>query len=397
MRRPFGRGEEEEEAEDVDIYKLAASDPQLRALLSEAERGDPDFVQSLGSLSEECEGEGGSEEHYADKSGDIDRRPRPQRGLLNGEERTRAEEVELMRALLAGQNTRLVDPFAHLADSKCRAGPQKSEGKAFQPQHSSLVMLLDRMQSAQAGDSVRDSVGDSVDSNRDSVDSVGDSVGVRGPITDAFIQEQWELLHFGRAPNTEFHSKPLGARRKQNVMRARLVFDHMLANKIQPDVKVMNELLAVHAEAVHVEEALAVFDRFSKFGLEPNERTYRYLIQMHVRNGDINAALQLKDEMKQSKGIVPHKDSYGLILQSLTHREMLVEALKVLEEASLDQCTIQEGHLRFLRSRCEKLGIKHPNIPADPKQWVKDSKEMRRKLKHSPQSRIENVRTKLFS
>jgi len=375
--------DDEDDAEEVDIYELAKNDPHLRALLSEAERGDPNFIQSLSSLQDSQDGEGRTEgDDYADKSGDISRRPRhelrgedPEKAAAEGEER-------LMRALL-GQETRFVDPFAHLADSKCRSGPQRieNEGKAYQPQHSSLVMLLDRMQSRK-DDSVEDSV---------------NSVEERGPITDAYVQEQWELLHFGRAPNTEFHNKPLGARRKQNVMRAQHIFEHMLAQNIQPDVKIMNELLAVHAEAVHVDDALAVLDRFSKFGVEPNERTYRYLIQMHVRNGDINAAVQLKDEMKQTKGIIPHKDSYGLILQSLTHREMLVEALKVLEEASLDQRRIPEGHLRYLRSRCEKLGIKHPNIPADPKQWVKDTKEMRSKLKHAPQSRIEHVRTKLFS
>ena len=49
-------------------------------------------------------------------------------------------------------------------------------------------------------------------------------------------------------------------------------------------------------------------------------------------------------------------ETYGLLIESLTHRQMYVEALNFLEEASDKNVHIPNRHIRLLRTRCEKLG-----------------------------------------
>lgn len=58
---------------------------------------------------------------------------------------------------------------------------------------------------------------------------------------------------------------------------------------------------------------------------------------------------------------------------------------------------VPEHHLRHLRSRCESLGIVHPDMPADPLAWVSDMKKMRRDGKNRSQRHIEPIRSALYS
>jgi len=62
-----------------------------------------------------------------------------------------------------------------------------------------------------------------------------------------------------------------------------------------------------------------VINRFQKFGFPTDNRTYRHLIRMHIRAKDIEGSLALKHEM-ETKGLRPDKESFGLLVESLTRR-----------------------------------------------------------------------------
>jgi hypothetical protein len=50
---------------------------------------------------------------------------------------------------------------------------------------------------------------------------------------------------------------------------------------------------------------------------------------MHIRAKDINSALAAKDEAL-AKGIVVDGETFGLLINSLTERDMVVEGLQVV-------------------------------------------------------------------
>lgn len=367
---------DEEEDEEVDFEALAKDDPILRKMIDSMKASES----------------GDSTRQLADgSSGHIT--------AVKDEAPVTGKEAELrkMRAILAPNDAPLSDPFVHMASSKFNLESQKayeSDGGlriSVPPsaEYSDLVSLLDNTK----GRSLKTALG----SHDDDKNIARESRSVKSILSDDFIHRKWDEVQFGRAPDTEFHSEPLQRRRKQNIRRAELIFDQGFLQKgMKPNVMVLTEFMAVHSEAAHVEDALAVFKRFSDFGVIPNERTFRYLIMMHIRNKDIQSAIDVKDEMKR-KGLIPHKHSYGVIIQSLVQRDKIIESLKLLEESALDhERPIPEMYIKYLRARCVKLNIKHPNIPPDPNAWMKKSKVIRKNLRHAPQSRIQNLRSRTF-
>jgi hypothetical protein len=204
----------------------------------------------------------------------------------------------------------------------------------------------------------------------------------------------WDMVEFGRAPDPDY-SISLSDRREINIAKAEELLRQMRYAKVRPDVVTLTTMMGVYAEAHRADEALAVLKRFETNGLVPNASTYRTLVRMHILKKDIAAAIACKDEMV-GRGLHPDAETYGLLVQSLTHRDMVVEGLKMLEEAAGAGVAIADRHVRFLRSRCDTLGIKHPNIPADPRAWAKDVKKMRNATKHSSKRKVEAVKSAMY-
>ena len=154
--------------------------------------------------------------------------------------------------------------------------------------------------------------------------------------------------------------------------------------------------MAVYADASRHKYAVQIFDEFKAFGLVPTAKTYKVLIRMYIRLKNIEMAIQIKDDMKKLN-IIPDNESYGIIIESYTHRNMIVEALKILEEATEHKLHIAERHIKQLRARCKNLGVKHPNIPEDPNQWIKDVKQVRKDKRHASNRDIHRVQSATFS
>jgi pentatricopeptide repeat protein len=149
---------------------------------------------------------------------------------------------------------------------------------------------------------------------------------------------------------------------------------------------------------------------FPAHGIRPNVATYRSLIRMFVRRKEIDRALKVKDTMMRGSGsgsgsgggdggLIPCGTSYGLLIESLTHRNELVKALKLLEEAAEVGAlpSVPEKHLKHLRARCTNLRIVHPDMPSDPRAWSQHLKSVRRRNVKDSQRRIEGVRSALYS
>lgn len=203
------------------------------------------------------------------------------------------------------------------------------------------------------------------------------------------VNREWDFFAFGRAPPPDYSLSPQ-QRQDINKHRAILLFEDMQQKGIEPSIVTWNKLLAVHAEAVKVEEAMAIFASIQEVGIAVNNRTYEPLIRMHLRNKDLESAIAAKDEAIMNN-IVPTEESFGMLVQSLARRDETLNALKMLEQASSLGVKLHERNLKLLRTQCEKLGLTHPDLPANPLQWAKDVKVRRRQLKQTSRRKIQRL------
>lgn len=142
--------------------------------------------------------------------------------------------------------------------------------------------------------------------------------------------------------------------------------------------------MSVSSEAMQWEKANKILSLFkSQHDISPDATTFRYLIRMHVFMSDIKGCLERFSEMK-GRGMTPDRETYGLLVATLAHRDDLVTAVQVLEEAAGVGVTISNRHIKKLRARLNKLDVKHPNIYPDPNLWVKDVKRVRENKKKAP-------------
>jgi pentatricopeptide repeat protein len=253
--------------------------------------------------------------------------------------------------------------------------------------------MLEAAREEQQEGQIFDTANDSGSGKKNLFDLLASLSGNSGSGGD-LVDNSWDMVHFGRAPDADY-SPPLNHRRLCNKHRASLAFQHYVDNGGVVSLDIMNAYLSVHTEAGHMETALEVLEKFPDYGLQPNRHSFNHLIGMHIRNKDITGAMDTVDVMMSAK-MVPDSSAFGWIIQALFHRDLIVEAIKVLEQAAAHNVSIPERDMRYLRARCEGLGITHPNITKDPQQWVKDVKLIRRQMKNSPQSKIQSVKSLNF-
>jgi pentatricopeptide repeat protein len=238
------------------------------------------------------------------------------------------------------------------------------------PSNNSIVNLLDN-----------DSSGDTTTSLSST------SSGLPGLLTHDVIprdeiDKQWQVVIFGRCPDPDF-SAPIKERRANNITCAYSLYAEMLEQGIEPDCDTLSAYMSVASEAMQWEKAHAIVDIFkNQHDISPDSTTFKNLIRMHIFMSDINGCMERFQEMK-SRGISPDRETYGLIVATLTHRDDLVKAVQVLEEADENGIQISNRHIKKLRARFNKLNIRHPNIFPDPNLWVKDLRIVRENKKNA--------------
>lgn len=205
------------------------------------------------------------------------------------------------------------------------------------------------------------------------------------------IDKSYDMVYFGRAPDADY-SAPLNVRRRVNIKRAELAFQHMVDSGIKPTPRALQLLLGVYSEAGRNDGVEKTLQLFQKYKVNVPHKVYKHIITMHVRNNDLEKVVSMHAEMVANK-IIPDAITYGLLIQTHLHRQKIFESIKLLEEATAHGLQIPERNLRLLRSRCKTLGIVHPDIRPDPHEWVKEVKRVRRNHRHSSQRVIQSIKS----
>jgi pentatricopeptide repeat protein len=218
-----------------------------------------------------------------------------------------------------------------------------------------------------------------------------------GIVTRDEVDRQWDQVLFGRCPDPDY-SEPIHVRRNKNISRAKGLYLDMLERGVEPDTDTLTAFMSVYSEANRMEGALDVIDKFaSAHQIEPTESTYHRLIRCHIFLKDIGGAQARLEEMKE-RGLEPSRETYGLLIQSLSNRDSLVEALHLLEESTAKGLKISNTYIKKLRARCAKLGVDHPDVYPDPHLWVKEVKDVRKKSKNFPPgNKVHFMRSLTFS
>lgn len=352
----------EGDEEDLDFEEMARNDPELKKLMDELRMKDPDLLADIiNEVNDDIDTNEMNKKLLKDplfadnKSNNPNLKKKPKF----------TDDLSLSKDILANSNE-FTDPFSHMKTVK---GILNIEGTS-NIENNSLLQLLDGAKTKEFGNT---------------------------EITDEYISNQWDLVRFGRAPDTDYQSTSLNIRRKQNIKRAEMAFDDMVSRGITPTDICISKLLAVHSEAVHIEDTLNLLEKMKiKYNFKPVELTYRYLIKMYVVKRDIQSAIKFKEKM-MNDNMIPHCETYGLLIDSYTRRDMLVEALKLLEEAKSKNLTVPNKFLKVLRGRCTNLNVNHPDIPEDPNKWAKDVKETRRRMKNVSNRKVESVKSAMYS
>lgn len=211
------------------------------------------------------------------------------------------------------------------------------------------------------------------------------------------IDRMWNLVEFGRPPKPDY-SDSLRTRRSKNIDRAMELYEEMCHREnLKPNENTLAALIGVVGNATLHRKAEALIEKFkTEHGVSLNNKGHDAIIKMHIIRHDISSALEAKNRMREL-GMYPSRDIYGMLLQSLSARKMIEEALLTLEESADRGIKIRDVYLRPLRHECKKLGITHPDIPEDPMAWVNAVKEARKNSKNRSRSRVQPVQSGMFN
>lgn len=347
----------------VDLKRPASSSSSsLTGLLDVINRAQLEEEANIKRLEETpFESDDADENYEQDDVSDLSERD----ASMEGDEETNRGNVD---PWVEASTSVFSDPFLHLRPVKKTETQQPSTSN----EAASLLALLDGTSSQSSLATSTQSMTAPLDPQRETDSSDLASISALASIFDVDEDEAWSLVEFGRAPDPDY-SSPLPVRQSRHIRRAELSFDMMRSQGVRPDRTTLTSLLSVYAEALKDKRALQVMESFASHGLVPDMHAHRALIRMYIRKKDMSSAMQVYDEMHAS-GLKGDGEVYGMLIESFAHRDALPEALKILERASDMQpnpVKIPERHLRVLRARCDKLGVRHPDMPADPTAWVK--------------------------
>ncbi len=394
--------------EEFDLDAMVRDDPELQKLMAQLQADSPAMLGKVvdnfkdGTLLANAsalqrEATSGTEESEAEEE-DFDGEEEEEEEdstIINGYDTSQEEnpKKELRHAVqVMCEADRFADPFAHMACTTGHTVAAYKMGLLDRAEMAEPMVPAERTELAQLLDFAEEELSAKGQKSRLMV-AEKSALSAQEEVPEDYAGYSWDLVEFGRAPNPDY-SPPLEVRRELNIHRAELAFSSMLEQGIKPTAVLLSRLLHVYAAANRREQAMEVLGEFEKYGVQPIVDTYRSLVRMHVLTNDIPGALQVKEEMFAKLGVADSA-SYGLILESLSHRNLVVDAFKLLEESADRQVVLSEKHLKVLRGRCDSLGVSHPNMPDDPKGWVKDMRVVRHNKRKASRRIINVVRSAL--
>ncbi|KAL4201274.1 hypothetical protein AMTRI_Chr02g215200 [Amborella trichopoda] len=122
---------------------------------------------------------------------------------------------------------------------------------------------------------------------------------------------------------------------------ARLVFDGMGIRT----TLTWNAMLAANGIHGNVEEAHKLFSQMQKLGLDPDNVTFLCLLSVCRHTGEVEKGLQYFELMTKVYSIVPRSEHYACMVDLLSRGGLLSEALKFIEEISIEPTSSAWGSL----------------------------------------------------
>jgi pentatricopeptide repeat protein len=99
--------------------------------------------------------------------------------------------------------------------------------------------------------------------------------------------------------------------------------------RFPPDVVTFTCLVQLYADTRRPEKALHAWQLMKESGVEPNMRTYEYMVRCLARSGYINSTMRILREMRE-KGFVPSHQVVTLLMQrTLAHPELRDEVRRL--------------------------------------------------------------------
>ena len=135
------------------------------------------------------------------------------------------------------------------------------------------------------------------------------------------------------------------------------------------DAVTLNTVVRGLADAGKPGLAYAFIQReFPAKAVKPDERTFRALVDMHVRARRLDLAERLLQLMDQA-AVQPSPDVLGHMVHGYAREYRIADAIDLLRDMEARGLACPEKHAALLRARCKEAGVWHPLVPDSPHAW----------------------------
>ncbi|CAK8566733.1 unnamed protein product [Lathyrus sativus] len=113
--------------------------------------------------------------------------------------------------------------------------------------------------------------------------------------------------------------------KQANIKEALVLFNKMIKSGVQPDIHSYTTLIAVFCRENRMKESEMCFEEAVRIGVIPTNKTYTSMICGYFREGNLTLAMKLFRRMSDH-GCVPDSITYGAIISGLCKQSKLDEA-----------------------------------------------------------------------
>lgn len=117
----------------------------------------------------------------------------------------------------------------------------------------------------------------------------------------------------------------------ENIQRGEAIWQRMLAKGIKPTTFSMNHYLSLYSEALRLNRALEIKDKFKDYGLVPDQYCYNSLIKMFMRARRPERALDMYTYMIAA-GVQPNFTTYSYLVETCAKTKWITTGMKFLRE-----------------------------------------------------------------
>lgn len=167
--------------------------------------------------------------------------------------------------------------------------------------------------------------------------------------TYAFMIEAYAMGHRTQVQNS-----------KNNIEKARIVFDRMIEAGIKPTNLSLNMMLNVFTFHSLLSNALEWKKSLKEvYNVEPDVYSYNSLIEMYARNRRMELSLDNFVLMK-AEGLVPNFTTYSMLIEGCTRNHLYNTGIKLLREMKAKNIDIKPEHTFIINFR--RLLIRTPDL-----------------------------------